>query len=276
MRNAFGISNYRKYFTFFSMRFIGGLQYRAAAVAGIATQFAWGTLEILVFRVLYEMNPEAFPMSIRELSAYIWLQQALLTLFMPWYFENDLFNTISDGSIAYELSRPADIYSMWFSRSMAGRLSKMVLRCFPIVLVAAFVPEPYGLRLPPDVLSAICFVLSAFLGLIVVVAFSMLVYISAFYTISTNGLRYALIPVVEFLSGSIIPIPFMPESFARIVEILPFASMQNVALRIYSGNISGADLPAKIGLQFFWAVALILIGKLFAHCALKKVVVQGG
>ena len=31
----------KKYLSFFRIRFIAGLQYRAAAWAGIATQFAW-------------------------------------------------------------------------------------------------------------------------------------------------------------------------------------------------------------------------------------------
>ncbi len=38
-----------KYLSFFRLSFTMGLQYRAAALAGIVTQFAWGFLEILVF-----------------------------------------------------------------------------------------------------------------------------------------------------------------------------------------------------------------------------------
>lgn len=267
---------FQKYITFFRMRFIGGLQYRAAALAGVVTQFAWGSLELLVYRALYEMSPEAFPMSIKELSAYIWLRQALLTLFMPWYYDNDIFASIRDGSIAYELSRPVNIYYMWFIRAMAGRLSRMILRCLPIVVVAVFVPEPYGLRLPKDVFCALCFLVTAFVGLVVVVAFSMLIYISAFYTVSTDGLRYLFSPVIEFMAGSLIPIPFMPEGVKRIVEILPFASMQDIPLRVYSGNMAGRELLIKAGLQLFWAVALIIIGRLWVHFAIKRVVVQGG
>ena len=33
----------------FKIRFINGLQYRAAAYAGVATQFAWGAMTILMF-----------------------------------------------------------------------------------------------------------------------------------------------------------------------------------------------------------------------------------
>ena len=43
----------KKYLSFFRLRFITGLQYRTAALAGIATQFFWGTMEILTFRALF-------------------------------------------------------------------------------------------------------------------------------------------------------------------------------------------------------------------------------
>ena len=51
----------KKYWSFFRMRFLGGLQYRAAALAGCITQFAWGFLEILMFHAFYRADsPGAF------------------------------------------------------------------------------------------------------------------------------------------------------------------------------------------------------------------------
>ena len=38
-----------------------GLQYRAAALAGVATQFAWGFMEIMIFRAFYRADPASFP-----------------------------------------------------------------------------------------------------------------------------------------------------------------------------------------------------------------------
>ena len=39
----------KKYLSFFRIRCIAGLQYRTAAWAGMATQFAWGGMTILMF-----------------------------------------------------------------------------------------------------------------------------------------------------------------------------------------------------------------------------------
>ena len=80
-----------------------------------------------------------------------------------------------------------------------------------------------------------CFVLFAVtlvLGLLVTVAFCMLVYVLTFFTISPQGLRIVFTSMVEFFAGAIIPLPFFPQNVKTVLELLPFASMQNVALRI--------------------------------------------
>lgn len=258
------------------MRFIAGLQYRSAAFAGIATQFVWGVMSILMFKAFYEANQDAFPMTFQALTSYIWLQQALLALFMTWAMENDIFRTITEGGIAYELCRPTDLYHMWFVRSMAGRLAKAVLRCFPILIVAAFLPKPYGIRLPSRIEAGVWFVITIVLGFLVVVAYCMLIYIGAFFTYSPTGIRIFAVSMVELLSGNVIPLPFLPDGIRQIVELLPFASMQNVPLRIYSGDIAGAEIYWKALLQLIWLIILMGLGRKLTSSAVKRVVVQGG
>ncbi len=265
-----------KYLSFFRLRFLYGLQYRAAALAGIATQFTWGALELLMFNSFYAADPGAFPMSFSALSTYIWLQQAFLALYMTWFLENEIFELIRNGNIAYELCRPINIYNMWFTRSMAVRLSRAVLRCMPILIFAVFLPKPYGLSLPLNTVAFAWFLITMVLAFLVVVAFCMLVYIITFYTLSPMGVRLVSVAAVEFLSGAVVPLPFLPEKVQRILEMLPFASMQNVPLRTYSGDLSGMVLYKAVILQVVWAIILILAGKVLMKKALKKVVVQGG
>ena len=81
---------------------------------------------------------------------------------------------------------------------------------------------------------------------------------------------------VEFLAGSVIPLPFMPQPYRGIIELLPFASMQNVPLRIYSGDLAGNDMISAILLQLFWAVILLVSGSLLSRRAQQRVAIQGG
>ena len=266
----------KKYLAIFRIRFINSLQYRSAAFAGIATQFAWGFMEILAFTAFYRVNPAAFPMTLSQTVSYIWMQQAFLALFMTWFFEREIFNSITGGGIAYELSRPVDLYGRWFFQSAANRLSKTVLRCFPILIVAFIVPEPFRMALPESGVHLAFFLVSVALSLCVVVSFSMLVYVSAFYTLSPMGVQLVSAALADFMAGSIIPLPFFPPSFRAIAELLPFAAMQNMPLRIYSSSIVGIDAVRGIALQIFWLITLTLVGRPAMKKALRRVVVQGG
>lgn len=266
----------KKYVSFFRLRFAMGLQYRVAALAGIVTQFFWGLMEIMIFRAFYRTDASAFPMTLSATSSYIWLQQAFLGFFTAWMMENEIFDTIVNGNIAYELCRPIRIYNMWFARSLANRLSKAVLRCFPILIVAALIPAPYGIAAPAGVTQFILFTVTLFLGLWVMVAFCMLVYVLAFFTISPQGLRILFVSCVEFFSGALIPLPFFPDGIREFMELLPFASMQNVALRIYSGSMNPVEMKKAILLQVFWLIVITLAGKTLCQAAEKHVTVQGG
>ena len=266
----------KKYLSFFRLRFTMGLQYRAAALAGIVTQFVWGFMEIMMFRAFYQADSSAFPMSFSATASYVWLQQAFLAFFAAWMMENEIFDSIVNGNIAYELCRPINIYNMWFSRSIANRLSRAVLRCFPILIVAVFVPQPYGMEAPASLWHFVLFLVTLLLGLSVTVSFCMLIYVLTFFTISPQGLRMVFTSAVEFFAGAVIPLPFFPEKMQRIMELLPFASMQNVALRIYSGSMRGNQMKEAIILQIFWLIIITMAGKLLCRFAEKRVTVQGG
>ena len=81
---------------------------------------------------------------------------------------------------------------------------------------------------------------------------------------------------VEFLSGGIIPLPFFPQGFLKIAELMPFAYMQNVPFRIYCGDLAGTDILPAVLKQIFWLIALTLAGLLVWKRAEKRIVVQGG
>jgi len=278
MPGIFGLKaiNFKPYRALFRIRFTNSLQYRAAAIAGLTTQFAWGFMYILAFAAFYRTNPHNFPMEFSHTVTYIWLQQAFVSLFFLWFYDYSIFESIETGAISYELVRPMDLYSRWFSTTAANRVSRTVLRAVPLIVVALILPHPYRLVLPTEAVRLGLFAVSMALALGVVLAFSMLVYISAFFTINSMGARMIAAVATDFLSGAYIPLPFFPDAVRGVVELLPFGSMQNMPLLIFSGYFTGTQALRGIGLQIFWLVVLVIIGRFWMSRALKKVVVQGG
>lgn len=266
----------RGYLSVFRLRLSTGLQYRGAALAGICTQFFWGFLIIMVFQAFYSQSLNNPPISLHQLVTYIWLQQAFLAFIMLWFRDNELFQLITSGNIAYELCRPSGIYGLWYAKLIAQRLASAILRCLPILFVATFLPQPYRLGLPPDLATLLLFLVSLCLGLLIVVSISMLIYISTFVTMSAAGSLLMFSVLGEFLAGMVIPVPLMPTWLQNIVYLLPFRLTADFPFRVYSGHISKVEALTQIPIQLLWLAALIGIGMYTMRKSLRRIVVQGG
>jgi len=252
------------------------MQYRIAALAGVATQFAWAGMIILAFSAFYRTDPNAFPMTFSQTTTYIWLQQALMLLIFMAMSDTEIISAIRDGSIAYEMVRPIDIYNRWICQIIAQRLAGVSLRALPMFIVSALLPYPYGISLPVNGLHFLLFIVSLVTAALLVAAILNLAYVALFYTNSHMGIQTIIWGSATFLSGMTIPIPFFPEPIRSIAQVLPFAALQDLPLRIYSGHIYGVELVQRMGLQIFWLLFMLGLGRLLIKRALRRVFVQGG
>lgn len=266
----------KKYYRFFKLRFATGMQYRMASVTALTTQLIWGLMECLAYKAITQASGGNLPMAYSSIVTYIWLKEALLVLFNTWAADNDLFTMIINGDIAYELCRPVSIYSMWFSRTIGARIAEATMRCIPVLLCAFLMPKSYRMTLPVNGTSFLLFLLSLFLALGITASFCMLVYMLCFFTISPQGWRMVLTGAVDFLSGNIIPLPFFPKKYLFLLELSPFAYMQNVPFRIYSGDLAGIEIYPYIVKQIFWLAILLFLGMIIWKQAEKRMILQGG
>lgn len=70
----------KPYLSLFRMRVTAGQKYRAAAWAGVATQFFFGFMYIMIYRSFYMSSASTPPMEWAQLVSYTWLQQAFLAI----------------------------------------------------------------------------------------------------------------------------------------------------------------------------------------------------
>jgi len=89
----------KPYISTFRVRFLNGLQYRAAALGGLATQFFWGVMAIFIYQAFYKSGGKPQSLDFSQLVTYIWLQQAFLALIMLYDWDYELFDMITSGNI---------------------------------------------------------------------------------------------------------------------------------------------------------------------------------
>jgi ABC-2 type transport system permease protein len=262
----------RAYTSVLSARFRTLLQYRAAALAGFGTQLFWGFIRIMIFDAFYRSSTAPPPLSFDQMVTYIWLGQAMFAL-LPWRGDADVQGMIRSGTVAYEMLRPLDLYALWYSRAIAGRLAPTLLRSIPLFVVAGLF---FGLKAPPSGSAAAGWVAAMAGALLLSAAFSNLITVSLLWTLSGEGawvLGSALLPL---LSGLIVPLPFFPAWARPVLEALPFRGLVDVPFRVYLGDIPPARLAAVLAHQLAWTGAFVLLGRWLLARGTRRLVVQGG
>lgn len=268
------------YASVFAARLQLVLQYRAAALAGFATQLWFGVIRIMVFAAFYAGGAAGQPMSLRDAVTYTWLGQAFLA-FLPWSGDPDVADMVRTGSVAYERLRPVDTYAWWYARLLAWSTARVIPRA-ALMIAAAGVLMPlaglgrWGLAPPPTAAAAGLFALSVVGMVALSVSIMMLINITIVATMSDRGANTLAAPVVNLLSGIVVPLAFFPDAFRTALRLQPFAGLVDIPFSIYFGGIRGTEALAAIGLQFVWAMVLILGGRFWLGRAMTRLQVQGG
>jgi len=267
----------RLYIAYFKMKFLNEMQYKVAALAGIATQFAWGFMYIMLFTAFIN-NSDTSSYSSSQVVTYIWLQQSFYMLFAFWSVDKDIFESIVSGNLAYELTKPIKLYDIWFVKTFALKVAKTVLRAFPIFLICTLpVLGEFSMSAPVSILAAIWFVITMFFSTIILLSYIMIIYVITITAISPMGVKITFSLIGDFFSGGLIPIPLMPDIVQTILKYTPFYYIQNIPYNIYNGYISSnLEIIKIIGIQILWIVILIMFGKFLMKNSMKKVVIQGG
>ena len=266
----------RAYITYFKLKFISSLQYRSAAWAGIATQFFFGFVYIMVYVAFYESGGSNLPMELPQVVTYLWLNQALLALVNQYSRDQELFKLVKEGGISYELARPKNLYFMWYFKVIGQRLANVTLRFIPLVIVTSLLPNPFHLGGPASILHFIFFLLSLSFGTLLVTALTVFYPIITLTTMNEKGAVNLIITMADILSGIVVPIPFFPKFLQIISSFLPFQYISDLPFRLYVGNISLQDGVFGMCIQVIWIVLFILIGNFLMRKNIKRVVVQGG
>jgi ABC-2 type transport system permease protein len=263
------------YLSYFKSVLITRLQYKAAAIAGLCTQFFWGFLYCMVYQAFYS-HASIDSISFRELICYVWLNQAFFSLIYLRNRDPEIGNSVKEGTVAYELCRPYDLYWWWYLKLIAKKYGAMSLRFIPVLALAFLLPAPYNLTAPISLKAFLLFVVTLFLGSLIVIGINLIIHTIGFFTKEEKGISSIINTFGELIGGLAVPLPLLPNLIINISEYLPFRLIGDLPFRIYSGNIAGNYAIKCIILQIIWIIILFVVGKLVMNKALNKVSIQGG
>ena len=262
----------KAYLTVFRMRNRMELQYRGAVIGGIICQMFFGLILIALYRALYAGNPQAIP--IEHVSCYVWMQQAFFRMLVAT--DPDLLDKIRSGNISYDLCRPVDMYWFYYARIMAQKLMGSLMRGIPMLAFAAILPKGWGLTLPTTFCGLITGLVGLFLGLVCMSALENITMAFTMRTLDPRGMQSLMNLLMITFSGNLLPLALFPDSWQKVITLLPYAQLLDGPIRLYTGEYVPADAPRILLVQGIWAVALIITGYAMWNANRKRIIVQGG
>jgi ABC-2 type transport system permease protein len=270
----------RPYVAAFRARFLLMLQYRAAALAGFATQCWWGTIKIMVYAAFYEAAAGAAPISLPNVVTYTWLGQAFLAL-LPWVADPEVGAAIRTGGVGYDRLRPLDAYGYWYARTLGWIVARALPRALLMLIAAGIVLPLVGLeawawRPPAGLEAALLFVPAFALMIMLAVAVLMLANVVVAASLNERGVNAILMPLVVVFSGSLVPLGFFPDTMRTFLQLQPLAGLVDIPFRIYFADLNGIAALEGLALQAGWTVVLIGLGRLTMERMMRRLEMQGG
>jgi ABC-2 type transport system permease protein len=246
--------------------------YRAANLAGLATNAFFGVLRTYLFIGLYAGREIEAGWTLQDAIAFVWLGQALLMPIHMWA-DSELAETIRSGDVVSDLSKPFDYYLFWLAKDAGRAVCHMIFRFVPTLAVGVLL---FDVSLPLDVILWPAFALSLVLAIWISFGLRFLANVSAFWLMDYRGVAIILMFSISFFSGFLVPLNFWPEAAQAVVVWLPFAGIIQAPMEVILGKATGADLLNVLVLQAGWALALMMAGRGLLSLAVRRVVTQGG
>ena len=262
----------RLYLELVKLSFQRTLTYRAAMLAGLATNLFFGLLRAAVMVALYGARTDVSGITLQDAITFTGVSQAIiayLSLF-SWF---ELMNEIRTGDIGSELLRPFSLFGFWMARDAGRALSNLILRGVTLVVAYALL---FHITFPTSPEQWAALIVALVLAWAVSFAWRFLVNLAAFWSTEARGIARFAFGLSMFLSGFLMPLRFFPDWFITLCNLTPFPAMVTTVIEVYLGVLSGPALVQALIVQAVWFFILAGLGHLLMRAGVRRLVIQGG
>ncbi|MDN5766207.1 MAG: ABC-2 family transporter protein [Humibacillus sp.] len=247
--------------------------YRLALLAGMATNSVFGVIRAsILLAALASAGTDIAGYDAPTAVAFVWWGQALLGTVNLWGFQ-EVNDRVRTGDIAVDFLRPVDPQLAYLAGDLGRAGINLLARGLPALAIGALL---FHFAWPPGALSWASGLVSVLLAVVVAFAGSFVVNLLAFWLVEVRGIRMLYMIVGGLLSGLYLPVPWFPGWLQTIAQWSPFPSMLQNPLDILAGRVVGVDVISAVGVQVFWAVALLGLGQFVLSAGRRRLEVQGG
>jgi len=179
---------------------------------------------------------------------------------------------VREGRVATDLARPLGL--LW--QATMGQVGT-IAGSLPFVAVALLIAMVFGgVAAPASAAALLGYVASLLLATVISVQLSLLLDMTSFWSLEVTGIYLSFSLVSRFLSGSLVPLWFMPEWLRVLAALFPFQATTFSPVAIYLGVVQGPAMWQALGIAAGWVVILAVALRLSWRRVLNRLIVQGG
>lgn len=262
----------KRYLAIIRSGLISQIFFRSNFIFSIVGSLLQMVLIYFLWKSIYAGQPEglsSFPFM--TAFTYLAVSGTIRGLVETW-MEYPLSNSIIHGGILIDLILPMDLHFRTLANAFSLFIGKLITTAIPSFLVLFLVfkiPVPTG----PN---ALLFSISVIFSLLISVNFEFFVGVSAFELESILGVKFVKDSIILFFSGAVIPIPFFPEAFQKVLMVLPFQAMYHTPASIFLGSFSTAQTFRMLLVQLLWLIFFMAAGRLFYRKLIVRLTINGG
>ncbi|WP_220208038.1 ABC transporter permease [Reticulibacter mediterranei] len=246
--------------------------YRIASIVWIVGMLLRIYFLLVFWIAVYEGNKTYNGITLTAMITYSTLSMIQLNCITYSDIRQSLLDRVREGNIIIDLFRPYKFLYAMFARAIGGLISTIPIAGATLVIAILF----KGMQLPSSPEAGFVYLISLLLGFVLNFLISIIIGLTAFWTLELSGINWASNLLVGFLSGALIPFWFLPPTVQQITNLLPFQGIIYIPISIYIGKITGSVMWFAISSQLLWIGILSITVSWIWKAAQHKLVVQGG
>ncbi|MDD4113046.1 MAG: ABC-2 family transporter protein [Herbinix sp.] len=231
--------------------------------AGIFLKLIYIPVQMLMYIFLWLYISKVNDVDLKYIISYYLLTNLLIYAYPFLHISNDIMKDVIEGGLTNYLVRPVNYIHHVFAKYIAWMFIYAIIFIPCIIFIYIF--NDVSLV---QIINFICF---AVVGSMIEFMVWYIVGLTSFFIERIKGVITTIYAIRLFVSGSIIPLSFLPRIFHNATYFFPFRFYIYEPVNTLLSNMSLKNIHINLMMAFIWLISLIILSSILWKLGLKRV-----
>lgn len=257
----------KKYIEVIKIGFKDMIAYRFDVFSGTLFSFFRILLAFLLWSAIYHSNAEVAGYSFNMMITYYIIVTSLLKLDKSHEVSEMLSGEIRDGKFTKYIIKPVHPIGYYFSMIFSKFTYVLGFNVLATLLWVLLFKKYFVM--PDNIMNCVLAVGIFMIGLLFMALINYFFTILTFWVLDASGFFMIKDNILEFLSGSLIPLSLLPGSIITIFKFLPFYYVYFYPISLYL-NPGEQNVILAISTLLIWSIFFLLLNNWLYKKALRS------